>query len=345
MDENGQKTKQRIIDYMQLEPVHLGDYNPTQDDYYSEMAYQPSQRVDVKLPVHDDGLFVHYQRLATGILLGGEDILGKRDQLEVRETETVLQAFKRRGDKFLTPVSKYTLEREELRNQNYYLRPSRNPSLKYGYLAMAGYAISILGWWVLLGLSVLLFFIDKTQHGWKDFFSCLLMGGCFWLFFFLLWKISGYLSKTTDNGNWSYLNRRTGMVVLPRRQGPALEVPYKDFEPRILRSTGGQGEIYHTLMYVHKSGELSFGGGENFYADSYLRAVYLEQFMDITQPLPDIPPLEQYRDRDPTTVAYDKLTNRNPRYWRDKTEEEIAQIAKECLHKNLTILGEPAYRV
>jgi hypothetical protein len=50
--------------------------------------------------------------------------------------------------------------------------------------------------------------------------------------------------------------------------------------------------------------------------------------MDISQPLPDILVLEPARQRDPTTIAYDKEHSRNPRYWRDMTEEEYAQKLK-----------------
>ncbi|MFL1517813.1 hypothetical protein ACI77G_26330, partial [Pseudomonas prosekii] len=47
----------------------------------------------------------------------------------------------------------------------------------------------------------------------------------------------------------------------------------------------------------------------------------LQRYMDVTQPLPDLPVLEQSRRLDPVTVAYDAKTCRNPRRWRDQSEK------------------------
>jgi len=43
----------------------------------------------------------------------------------------------------------------------------------------------------------------------------------------------------------------------------------------------------------------------------------LQRYMDVTQPLPDMPRLEPFRHRDPVTREYDEKIGRNPRYWRD----------------------------
>lgn len=42
----------------------------------------------------------------------------------------------------------------------------------------------------------------------------------------------------------------------------------------------------------------------------------LQRYMDVTQPLPDMPRLEPFRHRDPVTREYDEKIGRNPRYWR-----------------------------
>src|SRR5690606_18895472 len=44
---------------------------------------------------------------------------------------------------------------------------------------------------------------------------------------------------------------------------------------------------------------------------------YLQNYMDVSRPLPDIPYLEQYRHLDPTTAEHDQRTGRDPRYWID----------------------------
>src|SRR5690554_7024615 len=48
----------------------------------------------------------------------------------------------------------------------------------------------------------------------------------------------------------------------------------------------------------------------------------LQRYMDVTQPLPDMPRLEPFRHLDPVTAKYDQTTSRNPRYWRDLDLED-----------------------
>src|SRR5690606_23395726 len=51
--------------------------------------------------------------------------------------------------------------------------------------------------------------------------------------------------------------------------------------------------------------------------DAYAFWDTLQRYMDVTQPLPDLPILEQSRHLDPVTAEHDRKTNRNPRLWRD----------------------------
>jgi len=48
-----------------------------------------------------------------------------------------------------------------------------------------------------------------------------------------------------------------------------------------------------------------------------LKWEFLQQYMDISKPLPDVPTMEPFRDKDPVTAAWDKAHNRPPRYWRE----------------------------
>lgn len=43
----------------------------------------------------------------------------------------------------------------------------------------------------------------------------------------------------------------------------------------------------------------------------------LQRYMDVTQPLPELPILEQFRHLDPTTAEHDRQSKRDPRRWRD----------------------------
>ncbi|MFW3615678.1 hypothetical protein [Billgrantia antri] len=59
------------------------------------------------------------------------------------------------------------------------------------------------------------------------------------------------------------------------------------------------------------------------------------RYMDVSQPLPDIPRLEPFRHLDPTTRAYDEAGKRGrpATYWRDLyarvDEKELARLREE----------------
>ena len=52
---------------------------------------------------------------------------------------------------------------------------------------------------------------------------------------------------------------------------------------------------------------------------------FIQNYMDITRPLPELPLLEQYRHLDPTTAEHDQATGRPSRYWRDMDDKTFKQ--------------------
>ncbi|MFI8380877.1 hypothetical protein [Pseudomonas sp. NPDC079069] len=56
-----------------------------------------------------------------------------------------------------------------------------------------------------------------------------------------------------------------------------------------------------------------------------------QNYMDISHPLPEIPTWEEFRPLDPTTAEHDRLTGRNPRYWRDMDKETYKNVIDELL--------------
>jgi hypothetical protein len=48
---------------------------------------------------------------------------------------------------------------------------------------------------------------------------------------------------------------------------------------------------------------------------------FLQQYMDVSKPLPDILALEPFRHLDPVTAEHDQRTGRPARYWRDMDEQ------------------------
>jgi hypothetical protein len=60
----------------------------------------------------------------------------------------------------------------------------------------------------------------------------------------------------------------------------------------------------------------------------------LQRYMDVSQPLPELPILEQFRHLDPTTVVHDKLSNRPPRRWRDTKYKVWDRTERPAMMKN-----------
>ncbi len=55
--------------------------------------------------------------------------------------------------------------------------------------------------------------------------------------------------------------------------------------------------------------------------DVYAYWDMVQQFMDVSHPLPDVPVFEPFRHRDPVTAEEDARTGRDPFHWRKITPE------------------------
>ncbi|WP_339719015.1 hypothetical protein [Marinomonas primoryensis] len=146
------------------------------------------------------------------------------------------------------------------------------------------------------------------------------------------------------------LNRTTGMVTLFKKNKPFFTHPFIEFDCVLMSSPTQQGFLNYSLTLIHRYRDYSVGVpisgsmGANHKVIEYLRFWNMVQrYMDISQPLPDILVLEPARQHDPTTIAYDKEHNRNPRYWRDMTDKEFKQKMDEIekAQKNTPVTGKP----
>ncbi|MBZ5487739.1 hypothetical protein HW452_09390 [Halomonas aquamarina] len=142
---------------------------------------------------------------------------------------------------------------------------------------------------------------------------------------YLTKPFKGWLAKQGNSyleNRQSELNRQTGMVSFSqgRRKAP-LVAPFIEFDAYVERVVQ-RGGIFYRLMFVHRY------TGKQFNQTSLsaivehqheVRATWdmLQRYMDVSQPLPDVPRLEPFRHLDPTTAEHDRQTGRDPRYWRD----------------------------
>jgi len=160
-----------------------------------------------------------------------------------------------------------------------------------------------------------------------------------------------WVNKPAAGPKWE-LNRRTGMVTLFKYKrrfpfGKATLVgeecaPFYEFDAYAGVMATPQGLPYHHLYFVHRyrpiQVDIDLLGGVSNRQDCLALWDLWQNFMDISQPLPDVPLWEEYRHLDPTTAEHDRRIGRPPRYWRDmddKTyERKILEIRNQVHYIN-----------
>ena len=130
-----------------------------------------------------------------------------------------------------------------------------------------------------------------------------------------------YLQVFQHDG--SEFNRKTGILTVAHRFRPAFAAPFYEFDASMeLRpSPHGNSSTAIWLHHRYSDFEIFLGGKVQSLGMSREECLAfwdtLQRYMDVSQPLPELPLLEQFRHLDPTTAAHDKLSNRPPRRWRD----------------------------
>ena len=178
----------------------------------------------------------------------------------------------------------------------------------------------------------------------------LLMGGSWWFgtehfFYTLLFPIAPTLlyflsklilrtGKIKDKNNILF-NRQKGMIIIPRKKQDSWELPFDEFDPYWATSVNpSASEDYHLFMGNRYNGAIVKHPSGYCEIDQWflnLEWEFLQQYMDISKPLPDIPSLEPFRHNDPVTAAYDQKHNRPPRYWRDMDLEKAEKLHKAAV--------------
>ncbi len=143
------------------------------------------------------------------------------------------------------------------------------------------------------------------------------------------------------NRNWSdnyAFCRRTGLI-----NTEIGNFSFYEFDAYIEMTGGAQGSQFHSFKLIHRyphrsrlphtKDPLEF----SFAVDGSIAQLYaawdmLQRYMDVSQPLPDIPQVEPFRHLDLTTKAYDEAGKRGrpATYWRDlythSSEEELKAL-------------------
>ena len=114
--------------------------------------------------------------------------------------------------------------------------------------------------------------------------------------------------------------RPTGIVKFRTWREETFEAPFIEFDPYISFHVNPKGPVSYKLLLRHR-----YTGWQTTVAqvadihkvELYAHWDELQRYMDVSQPLPDVPALEKFRQLDPTTAEYDAAGKRGrpTDYW------------------------------
>lgn len=135
-----------------------------------------------------------------------------------------------------------------------------------------------------------------------------------------------YLSVKRGRASHTGLYRRDGMVRIQKGRS-LFEAPFIEFDAYLVHGPSGRGGRYFNLVLQHRYSpqQLWMKGLLTDAMDPKEVYAYwdmIQQFMDVTRPLPDVPIFEPFRSRDPVTRARDERFGRDPWKWRKISPED-----------------------
>ncbi len=161
---------------------------------------------------------------------------------------------------------------------------------------------------------------------------------------------TGFLLKAGQGPKWE-LNRRTGMVTvwqyprklpfMPRKPPNVIEKPFYEFDAWCCARVDRHGSLFD-LVLSHRYSKLDVTVGDILGSHGHPNMCYafwdfIQNYMDVTRPLPDFPLIEKYRHMDPVTADHDRNAGRPERYWRDMDMETFKKKVNR-MHTDVTII-------
>jgi len=139
----------------------------------------------------------------------------------------------------------------------------------------------------------------------------------------------------------SGFNRRDGMIRIGRRFRSPFVAPFYEFDPVMQLQVTPHGGHDYVLWLHHRYSDTKVCLAMKMHslgldkANIYAFWDTLQRYMDVEQPLPDLPVLEQSRHLDPFTAAHAAAIGRPERYWRDLNVQQWKRSSARQLREQL----------
>ena len=148
--------------------------------------------------------------------------------------------------------------------------------------------------------------------------------------FFTIVKLLKKNNRIRTSGIVSF-NRKTGIVTFPWKSHIE-SYPFDEFDVSIKHAGGYSGEIRYHPFFIHRYTGKWISSEQSFWHvwQAELFWELIKQYMDISQPIPDIPQMEPFRSNDPVTANWDKEQGRPNDYWLNLTIEEVEAMQKRA---------------
>lgn len=176
-----------------------------------------------------------------------------------------------------------------------------------------------------LCVDLLIFYSKQSFEGFVFFYSWLPLP-IIWLFCYLVIRFipERLWNPINKKGMLWELNRRTGMVTVRKNR---FRAPFYEWDAYVDYYKGSSTIIYYRLYLIHRyqNYTISFTSfaESNSLQEVYAEWDFIQNYMDISQPLPDIPLLEQWRPYDPITLKHDKQTRRYAKFWFNMRDQKL----------------------
>tara|TARA_B110000908_G_scaffold138770_1_gene165096 strand:- start:895 stop:1884 length:990 start_codon:yes stop_codon:yes gene_type:complete len=202
--------------------------------------------------------------------------------------------------------------------------------------------LAVCGLWVYGGGFCLLTIYDWLRDPYRSLLEEFQSSGTFWVIgiSYVVMKLAKFGANYYDDECGLIFDRPSGKVKFLNIKGDITGVyDFKNFTPKLKTfiNTGGQKERTALISSTKDCQSVVLAQG---LVSGAIAWSYLVRFMDVTQPLPDIPVHETTRHLDPVTKAYDEKIGRAPKYWAKQDRKDVRVLEKEAYEKAKTWVAE-----